>query len=454
MKAILLANKKIFAIILAVLVVGGVATGAILSSGNDKESTGSGSSEAPSSGDVSFDGDLTQGIVTETSDNVMMSFYDFEKEEFSQKRFSNWASATTMVVFEKSYSDDLTVTEFVSEVECDNNYALDISDAADGSVVAYLTSEQEDVILHIAGKDGVVMANKNSGYIFWSNWAETSEHSKSLIKEIRFNGAFNTQNAETMECMFHACKSLEKINLSGFNTSKVKSMESMFELCIALPSLDLSSFDTSSVETFESMFETCKLFSELDVSGFNTGKATNMSNMFDACFGLTKLNVSGFNTSAVTNARAMFNECKALTSLDVSSFDVSNIDEMSFMFAYCESLKNLDLSNFKTTSATAMAGLFIGCKSLETLNVSNFDMSKVTDVGNMFNSCGALVELDLSGFNPVKLFESEYGLSYRRSVFEGCNKAAIKYDGKVYRYGISPDLYQLEDDFFGVVEDM
>ncbi len=445
-----LANNKIIVIILALVVAGGIVTGVLLFGESDKNDLGKGVS-VPSSDEAMGD-EVFEGKVTEKSDNVLMAFYDADTDEYSPKLFSNWAYEATIVEFEKSYSDDLKVTDSVDDIACDNGYALDVSESGNGSVVAYLTKNGEDVTLHISGKDGVVMANKNSACVFWSYRTTTSEYKESLIKEIKFNGAFNTCNAETMEEMFYACRQLESINLSGFDTSNVKNMKAMFELCINLQELDVSSFDTSNVETFEGMFDTCKSLIKLDLTSFNTAKATNMSNMIGQCFLLESVDVSSFDTSAVTNMYGMFNECKALKSLDVSNFDTSNVVDMDFVFGYCESLETLDLSNFNTSNVTTMKSMFLSCTNLKSLNVSSFDVSNVTAVGNMFNSCGALETLDLSSFDPVKLTESEYGLSNRRSVFEGCNKAKITFKGKVYQYGVIPDLYQLEDDFFGVVD--
>ncbi len=399
------------------------------------------------SNEENFD-NSTGKIVTETSDNVMMAFYNEEAEEFSEKLFSNWASSTTIVEFEKSYPSDLVLTNDISDVKLDSSYALDISESGDGSVVAYLTTDKTDIILHIAGKDGVVMANENSYGVFWYNWAETSEFAKSLIKEIRFNDCFNTSKATTMKQMFNTCKALTKLDLSGFDTSNVTDMSSMFDGCKNLTDLNLSNFNTEKVTSMLSMFEGCKSLNNLNLSSFNTEKLTNMYAMFSECESLTALNLSKFITSNVTTMYALFNECKSLVFLDISNFDTSKVTDMGFMFAYCEAITSLDLSNFCTSNVTTMKTMFYNCRSLTSIDVSSFDTSNVINFSNMFNSCAALTTLDVSNFDTSKC--DNISLGSRRSVFEGCYDTEIIYNGQVYKYGQIPDLYKLEDDFFNV----
>ena len=385
-------------------------------------------------------------IVTEKSDNVMMAFYDKESKEYSDKLFSFWAGNATLVEFEKSYPKALNLTNDTSLVKPDSSYALDISEAGNGSVVAYLTTEKSDTVLHIAGKDGVVMANENSSHVFDGEYDENNNYFSMEAREIRFNSCFNTSNATDMVCMFRGCD-VTQLDLSGFDTSNVTSMMNMFGGCINLTQLDLSCLDTSNVTNMSLMFATCINLVDLNLSGFNTEKVTTMDNMFSECESFTQLDLSDLHTPNVTSMYALFNECKSLVHVDMSNFDTSNVKDMGFMFAYCESLASLDLSNFSTSNVTSMKTMFYNCKSLTYIDVSSFDTSNVTNFGNMFNSCSALTALDVSSFDTSKCKSS---MTVRRSVFEGCYNAEIIYNGQVYKYGRSPDLYALENDFFHV----
>lgn len=145
------------------------------------------------------------------------------------------------------------------------------------------------------------------------------------LKEVNFNGAFHTEEAESMVNMFYKCYDLEKVDLQNLNTSNVKSMYQMFRSCASLKTLDLSKLDTSKVETMYCMFSTCQALEELDLSSFNTANVTNMGYMFSACTELKRVNVSSFDTSRVAYMEGMFRWCNKLEEYDFSNWNVSNV---------------------------------------------------------------------------------------------------------------------------------
>ena len=177
-----------------------------------------------------------------------------------------------------------------------------------------------------------------------------------------------------------------------------ESMISYFAGFEKMTSIDLSALDTSQVTNMFDMFGGCSGLTNLDVSNLNTSNVTDMGVMFAACGGLTNLDVSNFDTSNVTNMYGMFGECRRLTSLDVSKFDTSQVTDMNGMFDSCLSLTSLDVSNFDTSSVTNMSGMFQGCYRLTNLNVSNFDTSQVTDMSDMFCDCPAWDAVDKTKF--------------------------------------------------------
>ncbi len=177
-----------------------------------------------------------------------------------------------------------------------------------------------------------------------------------------------------------------------------ESMLGYFAYFEKMTSIDLSALDTSEVTNMIGMFSGCSSLTSLDVSNFDTSEVTNMISMFGGCSSLTSLDVSNFDTSKVTNMSYMFSGCSSLTSLDVSNFDTSNVTNMGDMFSSCSKLPSLDLSNFDTSSVTNMNSMFRYCSSLTSLDVSNFDTSKVTNMGCMFYSCPAWDTVDHKKF--------------------------------------------------------
>ena len=314
----------------------------------------------------------------------------------------------------------------------------DISEAQDGSVMAYVEKtdevleplptnakiysnddEVEDISktiyatplsetnvdyaykLTIGGKDGIIANENMTGYFteFFSGNDFSNDASIDL-------SALDTSEVTNMQGMFAGCSSLTSLDVSNFNTSKVTNMSNMFRECSSLTSLDLSKFDTSKVTNMSNMFFLCDDLKSLDLSGFDTSKVTNMSNMFsmEYSFGsLTSLDLSSFDTSKVTDMSAMFERCSGLTSLDLSSFDTSKVTNMSNMFRECSSLTGLDVSKFDTSKVTNMSLMFYGCSRLTSLDLSGFDTSNVTNMSSMFYDCSSLTSLDVSNFNTSKV---------------------------------------------------
>ena len=125
----------------------------------------------------------------------------------------------------------------------------DISEAGDGSVMAYVEDDgtgNSTYKLTIGGKGGIIANESMIGYFF--DFAK-----------------------------------MTSIDLSALDTSEVTNMIGMFSGCSSLLSLDVSKFDTSNVTDMGAMFQSCSSLTNLDVSSFDTSKVTNMIFMFCNC---------------------------------------------------------------------------------------------------------------------------------------------------------------------------
>ena len=166
----------------------------------------------------------------------------------------------------------------------------DISEAGDGSVMAYVEDDgsgNSTYKVTIGGKGGIIANESMIGYF------------------IGFN-------------------KMTSIDLSVLDTSEVTNMSGMFAGCGSLTSLDVSNFDTSQVTNMGSMFSGCSSLTNLDVSKFDTSNVTDMSEMFESCHNLTSLDVSKFDTSNVTDMFGMFCECPAWDTVDQTKFSNAN----------------------------------------------------------------------------------------------------------------------------------
>ena len=328
--------------------------------------------------------------------------------QFSAHQFSGspvlmrWDDENTIWGNAKLHRSEVIQIHFKSNI-CDApEDAWDMSEQGNRTILGWVEKLENDLLLYIAA-NGDIYANTDSSGLF---------QGYSELKEIKFNGHFNTSHVTNMREMFKGCESLIELNLNGFDTSNVTDMADMFAECRSLTELDLNGFDTSNVANMKGMFDACNSLTELDLNGFDTSNVVNMKGMFLGCHSLTELDLSGFDTSNVIEMSRMF-VCKSLTELDLSGFDTSNVTDMSGMFDYCKSLTRLDLSSFDTSNVTDMYKMFDYCKSLTRLDLSGFDTSNVTDMACMFAGCESLTGLDLSGFDTSNV-------NYMPSMFAGC----------------------------------
>lgn len=214
--------------------------------------------------------------------------------------------------------------------------AWDVSEAEDGSVLAWVTPTSEyRYDLFIAGEGGV-WAPEDCTYLFAEyRWMESLD----------FNNAFFVENCKTMQGMFYHDQYLTELDFHDWDTSSVENMREMFCFCSSLEQLDLSRFHTSSVTNMRDMFMRCESMKELDLSSFDTSSVTDMSGMFFQSWYLEKLNLSSFDTSKVANIGGMFFGCESLKKLDISSFDTSSAEESMGIFS-----GSLQLSELKVGS--------------------------------------------------------------------------------------------------------
>ena len=338
---------------------------------------------------------------------------DYDNDNYPETDFHTdaYRSKITSITTKKDNIVPATATE-----------SWDISEAGDGSVMAYVEKtdevlepeptnvkiysnkgETKDILetiyatplaetdtnyaykLTIGGKDGIIANENMVGYFYGFRKVTSIDLS-----------VFDTSEVTDMSRMFERCGSLTSLDVSKFDTSNVTDMNGMFDSCHDLTSLDLSNFDTSQVISMSGMFNRCASLTSLDLRNFDTSKVTNMSDMFYYCKSLISLDVSEFDTSKVTNMSNMFRNCTSLTSLNLRNFDTSKVTNMSDMFFYCTSLTSLDVSKFDTLKVTNMSGMFADCSSLTSLDLRSFDTSQVTDMSNMFDVCRKLTQITVS----------------------------------------------------------
>ena len=127
------------------------------------------------------------------------------------------------------------VTKNDNEVPATAIESWDLSEAGDGSVMAYAEDDgtgNGTYKVTIGGKEGII-ANESMVNYFSHFDAITSIDLS----------AFDTSSVINMSEMFLRCTSLKSLNVSSFDTSNVVNMEAMFSVCQNLTSLVIDNFD-------------------------------------------------------------------------------------------------------------------------------------------------------------------------------------------------------------------
>ena len=356
----------------------------------------------------------------------------------------------------EKYRDKITniVTKDNIEIPSTAIESWDVSEAEDGSVIAYIEDDgsgKGTYKVTIGGYENII-ANKDSSGLFsyFPNlisvdltYLDTSQvidmggldnitpdykedyygmfSGDILLESIVFGEKWNTSQVTDMSAMFWECSSLTSIDLSNFDTSQVIDMGGMFYKCENLTNINLSNFNTSKVTDMGAIFGECSSLTSLNLSTFDTSKVTDMDQMFYGCTSLTSVDLSSFDTGQVTDMSSMFFNCSSLSSLDLSKFDTSQVVNMSYMFAFGNNVtSNLTTitfgSNFNTENVTTMHRMFFNCEVLSSLDLSSFDTGQVTDMQSMFYNCAGLSSLDLSKFDTSQVVNMSYMFGFGNNV--------------------------------------
>ena len=180
-----------------------------------------------------------------------MTQADYDNDNYPGTDFHtyDYSSEITSIITKKDNIVPATATE-----------SWDISEAGDGSVMAYVEDDgtgNDTYKVTIGGKGGIIANENMIGYFAYFD-------------------------------------KMTSIDLSSLDTSEVTDMSDMFASCSSLTSLDVRNFDTSQVTNMNGMFSWCNKLTSLDVSNFDTSKVTDMSDMFCECPAWNTVNQTKF----------------------------------------------------------------------------------------------------------------------------------------------------------------
>lgn len=139
---------------------------------------------------------------------------------------------------------------------------------------------------------------------------------------------WDTSVAASFDAMFNDCRSLTTLDISMLNTSNACMFSQMFEACYKLEKIiGIEDMDVSNADyyAFSEMFHACKSLQTLDLSKWNTAKADNMARMFAKCPKLKEVNVTGWDISSVETMMEMCKSSSNIKLIGAEDWDLTNI---------------------------------------------------------------------------------------------------------------------------------
>lgn len=176
---------------------------------------------------------------TESASAILSNAMDLD---FPTGIFSTEASFLGMEGVFRGEIEEITFLDTMAEKPAT---ACDVSEAGDGSVVAWV--DRSEGICHVfIAADGTIKANRNSSNLF---------RCCTSVKIIDFNGVFDTGDTYNMANLFNGCVSLERIGqIEELDTENVSDMSGMFTDCGNLLELNLSNFQFNNSGNYEEIF--------------------------------------------------------------------------------------------------------------------------------------------------------------------------------------------------------
>ena len=203
------------------------------------------------------------GTVHEYGPPIMKSYSENATEDYHNRSYKT--KITSIVT-----KDNIIIPTTAIE-------SWDVSQAGDGSVVAYIEDDGSGngtYQLTLGGLGGII-ANEHSSNLFGGNW--NNRFSRLTSIDLSY---LDTSNVTNMTYMFNYCDALEQIDLTSFKTTKVTNMTGMFTNCTGLHNVDLSSFYTPNLQVITGMFYNANNLVVLDMSNFSFNSITASINMF------------------------------------------------------------------------------------------------------------------------------------------------------------------------------
>lgn len=211
---------------------------------------------------------------------------------------------------------DVEIIEIVNNknISKDAIDSWDISENKDGSVVAWITDEDNNNLYEwYIGANYRIKANTSMTWYF---------RSFTNLKSISGLEYMDFSQTTSISAMFEHDNSLKELNLDSLDTKNVRNLSSLLSSCYNLESISMKNIDISNVKSLKELFMNCKNIKYICLSNWQTEHITNMDYMFYGCNNLEEVDLSSFTINA--SVKHMFYGCNTNIKILVKNEETKN----------------------------------------------------------------------------------------------------------------------------------
>ena len=273
----------------------------------------------------------------------------------------------------------------------------DISDAKDGSIMAWATIIDDEIGEERPQYGGgeayslTRLASNGVSSVIPGSEEELEEAEKHWYEvTITGDGSGKIYTNPDSFVLFSDFYFLEEINgLELLDTRLTYNMGDMFSSNYALKSIEgVENWDVSNVYDMSRMFSSnYELQQILGVENWDVSNVYDMSRMFSSNYELQQISgIEKWNVSSLGNAYSMFDNNSKLT-VDVSKWNTCNLYTASNMFSGVLALPNGNVSKWDVANLYNAPSMFAGCKEPE-IDISEWTLENLYDGSYMFMGSG------------------------------------------------------------------
>ena len=238
------------------------------------------------------------------------------------------------------------------------------------------------------------------------------------------------QKAVNADMLFESCNSLIEVP-KELESLQLSQAASAFSYCLQLKEVPM--LNIRHAETIDSMFIACRSLEKLIIDGnkdtrFRELDLVSMKAAFEIS-GLKEVVIKNVQFNKLENANFLFTSCTKLESVHIENVKFIGNKELILdrLFEQCKNLKRVTLKNIEIAQEVQLQNLFMRCTNLKTLNIENVSIHKIQQIHGILSNCEQLTEIQHSNLK-IGGFSEELVEYKKIGLFSKINKYIYRFE--------------------------